>query len=67
MADSVNSSRLTIHKMLNAIKKAEIENAKTMKFTDKDMVERIAKYILSEAKKELSASNDNDGEEGTLE
>ena len=61
MAEQGTTSRALIHQMLNTIKKAEIENAKTMKFDDKTMVRRITDYIIKMAKSEVSgAESEND-------
>ena len=56
MADNTSAtSRNAIHQMLNAIKRAEIENAKTMARTDKEMVAIIANYIFKEASNQTDA------------
>ena len=60
MADSENTSRSTIQKMLATIKKFEIENAKTMKLDDKGMVKRISDYILRMAAKEIKDQDSTD-------
>lgn len=59
MADNTNAtSRNTIHQMLNVIKRAEIENAKTMARTDKEMVAIIANFIFKEASNQTDAENE---------
>lgn len=60
MAEEKTISRNDIHLMLNRIKKAEIENAKTNRFSDKEMVDRISKYIMGQVKAQYS---DDDLEE----
>lgn len=61
--ENTGNQRNSIHQMLNAIKKAEIENAKTMKYSDKEMVSRLSNFILDRAKKQI-ASEDRSAEMG---
>ena len=61
--ENTGNQRNTIHQMLNVIKKAEIENAKTMKYSDKEMVSRLSNFILDRAKKQI-ASEDRSAETG---
>lgn len=65
--ENMEIPRQVIHQMLNIIKRAEIENAKTMKYSDKDMVTRLSNYILGEVKKQVQAEDNGDGEEATYE
>ncbi len=61
-------SRHIIHRMFSVIKRSEIENAKTMKFSDKEMVTKVSNYILNEAKKQVHAEeNEDKGEEDSAE
>ena len=53
-----------IHQMLNVIKKAEIENAKTMRYSDKEMVTKLSSYILDCAKKQIASEDSSTERKG---
>ena len=56
--ENTGAQRHVLHQMLNTIKKREIENAKTMKYNDKEMVSLLSNYILGCAKKQIAAEDD---------
>lgn len=65
--ENTGNQRNHIHQMLNVIKKAEIENAKTMKYSDKEMVSRLSRYILDRAKKQIDSEDRSAEKEGESE
>ena len=65
--ENTGNQRNAIHQMLNVIKKAEIENAKTMKYSDKEMVSRLSSFILDCAKKQIASEDRSAETEGESE
>lgn len=48
-----------LKEIYNAIRQDEIKNVRTGKYDDKDMVDRIAKYLLKIARKEQEKQNED--------
>ena len=65
--ENTGNQRNTIHQLLNVIKKAEIANAKTMKYSDKEMVSRLSSFILDCAKKQIASEERSAETEGESE